>query len=164
MLRISIFVALLVLSSGYALWRGGAPERIAAIAMLAATVASALVRADVDHRFIEMETGLLVVDGLLLLILVAIALRADRGWPLLIAGLHLVTVGTHAIKLLEPDMIRVTYAVMLAFWSYPMVITLAIGTWRHRQRLRIHGSDRAWSLRPQSVRTARRRQRPGAEA
>lgn len=164
MLRITIFVALLLLFCGYALWRGGAPERIAAAAMLGATFASALVRSDVDHRFIEMEMGLLLVDGLLLIVLVAIALRADRGWPLLVAGLHLVTVGTHAIKLIEPDMIRVTYAVMLAFWSYPMVITLAIGTWRHRRRLRVHGVDRAWSLRPQSVRTAHRRQRTGPDA
>lgn len=83
MLRIALFLAILILCCGYALWRGGAPERLAA-----ATFASALVRAHVDHRFIETETGLLVVDGILLLVLIAIALKADRGWPLLVAGLH----------------------------------------------------------------------------
>jgi uncharacterized membrane protein YfcA len=148
MLRITIFVALLILCCGYALWRGGGPERLAAAAMLAATAASALVRAHVDHRFMETEAGLLIVDGLLLLALVAIALRADRGWPLLLAGLHLVTVGAHAVKMIDPGMIRVTYAVMLALWSYPMLIALAVGTHRHRMRLQRDGADRGWSLAP----------------
>src|SRR3546814_13014377 len=83
MRRIAIFVALLILICGYALWRGGAPERVVAMALLTATIASAMVRADVDHRFVEMETGLLIVDGLLLISLVVVASRADRGLPLL---------------------------------------------------------------------------------
>lgn len=146
MLRIAVFVALLLLCCGYALWRGGGPERFAASAMLSATAVSALVRASIDQRFIEMEAGLLFVDGLLLVILIAIAFRADRGWPLLVAGLHLVTVGAHVIKIVKPDMIRVTYAVMITFWSYPVLIALAAGTCRHRQRLRHHGFDRDWSI------------------
>ena len=144
MLRITIFVALLILTCGYALWRGGAPERVVAIALLAATAASAVVRVDVDQRFVEMETGLLIVDGLLLIVLVMVASRADRGWPLLVAGLHLVTVGAHVTKLVEPGMIPVTYALLIALWSYPMLIALGIGTWRHHCRIRRHGADRDW--------------------
>lgn len=144
MLRITIFVALLILTCGYALWRGGAPERAVGTALLAATIASAMVRADVDHRFVEMETGLLIVDGLLLIVLVMVASRADRGWPLLVAGLHLVTVGAHVTKLVEPGMIPVTYALLIALWSYPMLIALGIGTWRHHCRIRRYGADRDW--------------------
>ena len=144
MLRITIFVALLILTCGYALWRGGAPERAVGTALLAATAASAVVRADVDHRFVEMETGLLIVDGVLLIVLVMVASRADRGWPLLVAGLHLVTVGAHVTKLVEPGMIPVTYALLIALWSYPMLIALGIGTWRHHCRIRRHGADRDW--------------------
>ena len=144
MLRITIFVALLILTCGYALWRGGAPERAVGTALLAATAASAVVRADVDHRFVEMETGLLIVDGVLLIVLVMVASRADRGWPLLVAGLHLVTVGAHVTKLVEPGMIPVTYALLIALWSYPMLIALGIGTWRHHCRIRRHGTDHDW--------------------
>ena len=144
MLRIAIFVALLILTCGYALWRGGAPERVVAMALLTATIASAMVRADVDHRFVEMETGLLIVDGLLLIVLVVVASRADRGWPLLVAGFHLVTVSAHVIKLVETAMIPVAYALLIALWSYPMLIALGIGTWRHHCRIRRHGADRDW--------------------
>lgn len=145
MLRIMIFVALLVLTCGYALRRGGQPERVVAMALLASTLASAMVRADVDHRFVEMETGLLIVDALLLIVLVVVASRADRGWPLLVAGLHLVTVGAHGIKFVEPGMIPVTYAVLIALWSYPMLILLVVGTWRHHRRIRRYGADGDWS-------------------
>jgi hypothetical protein len=145
MLRIAIFLILLLGTCGYALWRGGAPERIVAAAMLAATIGSAIFRSDVDGRFMDVEVGLFVVDVLLLVILFAIVLRADRGWPILVCALHLCTVGAHGVKFIDSEMIRVTYVVMVTAWSWPMVIALAIGTWRHRRRLLANGYDLDWS-------------------
>jgi len=145
MLRIAIFLILLIGTCLYALWRGGAPERITAGAMLAACVGSALVRSDVELRFFEVEAGLFLIDGLLLAILMAVALKADRGWPMVLAALHLATVGAHVVKLIEPEMIRVTYVVMITAWSWPMVFALAVGTARHRARLRTQGYDLDWS-------------------
>lgn len=146
MLRIAIFLILLVGTCLYALWRGGAPERIAAGAMLAACLASALVRSDAELRFVEVETGLFLIDAILLIILFAVAVKADRGWPMVIAALHLATVGAHAVKLIDPEMIRVTYVVMISAWSWPMVFALALGTARHRSRLKAQGFDLDWSL------------------
>ncbi|MGN6690926.1 MAG: hypothetical protein ACTHJU_08300 [Sphingopyxis sp.] len=145
MLRIANFLILLLGTCGYALWRGGAPERIAAGAMLAATIASAVFRSDIDGRFIDLEVGLFLVDAILLAVLLAVMLRADRGWPILICALHLCTVGAHGVKLIDSEMIRVTYVVMVTAWSWPMVIALGVGTWRHRRRLLINGHDRDWS-------------------
>jgi hypothetical protein len=145
MLRIALFTILLIGSSGYALWRGGAPERIVALALLGAFAATLLSYTALAQRFTSVEYGILVVDIILMAVLAGVALLADRGWPLLLAGLHLSTLGAHAVKLFEPGMIRVTYAVMIAFWSYPMLIGLAIGTRRHRQRIRTSGVDRDWS-------------------
>lgn len=145
MLRIVIFLILLLGTCGYALWRGGAPERIAAGAMLAATVASAIFRSDIDGRFLDLEVGLFLVDATLLAVLLVIMLRADRGWPILICALHLCTVGAHGVKFIDSEMIRVTYVVMVTAWSWPMVIALGIGTWRHRRRLAINGYDLDWS-------------------
>lgn len=145
MLRIAIFLIMLLGVCGYALWRGGAPERIAAAALLAATIGSAIFRSEAEARFLDVEVGIFVIDVLLLAVLFAIMLRADRGWPILVSALHLCTVGAHALRFIDPDMIRVTYVVMVTAWSWPMVIALGIGTWRHRTRLRLYGYDRAWS-------------------
>jgi len=146
MLRIAVFLILLLCTCGYAIWRGGAPERIAAGAMLAATIASAVFRSEVDGRFVDVEVGLFLVDALLLAVLFTIMLRADRGWPILLCALHLCTVGAHGVKLVDPEMIRVTYVIMVTAWSWPMVIALGIGTWRHRRRVLVTGYDRDWSM------------------
>lgn len=149
MLRIILFNALLLVCCGYALARGGAPERIVGGSLLAAYAATVLSYAELSVRFDEVEITVLSVDAILLSVLVAVALCADRFWPLMVAGLHLTTVGAHLLKYFDINMIRVTYALMIAVWSYPMLILLAIGTWRHRRRLSTHGYDLAWTIRAQ---------------
>ena len=148
MLRIALFTALLIGSCGYALWRGGAPERVVSAALLAAFAATLVSYSAPSERFVHAEYGVLGIDVALMAVLTSVALRADRGWPLVVAGLHLATLGAHAVKLFMPDMIPVTYAVMIAFWSYPMVAALAIGTRRHQLRLHRTGGDHAWNVGP----------------
>lgn len=147
-MRMIIFDALLLGSCAYALLRGGAPERIVAGSLLAAYAATLLAYSELPTRFDRVEMAVLLVDAVLLCVLVAVALRADRAWPLLVAGLHLTTIGAHLIKFFDVNMIRVTYAVMIAAWSYPMLVLLAVGTWRHRRRLRFRGYDYPWTLPP----------------
>lgn len=146
MMHMAFFATILLLSSGYSMWWGGAPERRVGAAMLAAYVATLFSHSDFVIRFTQVEVGVLVIDLALMLVLAAVALKADRGWPFLLAGLHLTTLGAHAARVLHSSMIEVTYAVMLTMWSYPMVVALAIGTWRHQKRLRVSGYDRDWSL------------------
>jgi len=146
MLRILFFDALLVGCCGYALMRGGPPERIVGSALLAAYAATVASYSDLDGRFYGIELGTFAVDAILLLVLTSVALRADRGWPLLLAGLQLDSVGAHLLKLFDVQMIRVTYALMIAAWSYPMLIGLSLGTWRHRRRLSAQGHDLAWTV------------------
>ena len=68
-----------------------------------------------------------------------VALRSDRFWPLWISGLQLTATLGHALKAIEFDLVPIAYAVSLRFWSYPILIILAVGTWRSRQRLRSLG-------------------------
>lgn len=150
MLRLALFIALLLACCGYALARGGTPERIVAASLLTAYVATILGYAELSIRFDQVEVAVLAVDGLLLAVLVAVALRADRLWPLMVAGLHLASVGAHLLKIFDINMIRVTYALLIAVWSYPMLVLLALGTWRHRRRLQSQGYDLAWTTRTPS--------------
>lgn len=145
MVHMAFFATILLLSSGYSMWWGGAPERRVGAAMLAAYVATLFSHSEFAVRFTQVEVGVLIIDLALMLVLALVALKADRGWPFLLAGLHLTTLGAHATRVLYPSMIEVTYAVMLTMWSYPMVVALSIGTWRHQKRLRAFGYDRDWS-------------------
>ena len=139
--RIVVFILLQLLASGYAVLRGGAPERIAGLALLSAAVATRFM-----HRGgAGLDLGVLSVDLLLLGVLVVVALFADRHWPLLLAALQALGTGAHLVKALDDGVLRLVYAILAASWSYPMLFVLVIGTFRHRSRLARIGADPGWS-------------------
>lgn len=143
-MRIAIFYLLLLGSCGYAIWRGGAPERITGWLLIGAAMLTLVVGHPAQYS--RLELGMFLIDLALLIGLVVIALKADRLWPMVLAALHLDSTAVHILKLFDAELIRVTYAVMIVMWSYPMLLILAIGTLRHQRRLAQFGEDRAWSL------------------
>ena len=127
-LRVLLYNALLIGACGYAWLRGQRDERITAATCVAATVASfALVT---ELRFSGLEIGVLAVDLATLGVFVAVALRSERFWPLWVSGLQLTASISHLLKLVEPKLMPFAYAAAEAAWSYPILIILAIGTWR----------------------------------
>lgn len=143
--RVWVFYAIQIGASGYALWRGGAPERLTGLALLIAAVSTGLLQRDFPSLFSGVEVGVMVVDVLLLLAMIGITLRADRFWPAWITALHALGSGAHLAKAISPEVIRLVYAVLAAAWSYPIVLVLVIGTMRHSQRIRTRGWDLDWS-------------------
>jgi nicotinamide riboside transporter PnuC len=134
--RYYIFWGLLFLTCGYALWRGRSDERIVASVCLLATLATRFAVSPLQERYTSIETGLMAIDALVLVAFVWIALRSERFWPLWIAGLQLTNSISHAMKLAEFDLVPRAYATAAAFWSYPILLILAVGTWRGHQRAR----------------------------
>jgi hypothetical protein len=145
MTRIILFNILLLATCGYAILRGGTPEKLTGWLLMAAA-ALTLLTGWRQAMFQQVEITMFSIDLALLAGLVVIALKADRLWPMVLAALQLDSAAIHVLKLLDADMIRITYALMVAIWSYPMLLVLAIGTIRHRRRLAQFGEDRAWSL------------------
>ena len=142
--RVAIFSALLLLASGFAVLRGGAPERIVGISLLAAFAVSLALQQPLAARFVAVEWGILAADLVLLAILVGVALFSDRFWPLWLAAFHALGTGAHMVRGLDHGIEPVAYAILLAAWSYPMILLLAIGTARHARRKR-EGPERDWS-------------------
>src|SRR3989337_1801345 len=128
------FWAVLLLTFGYALWRGRSDERIAASVCLAASVASGFAICPVSVRYTGREIGLLMIDAAVLLAFVAIALRAQRFWPLWVAGLQLTSSISHLVKVVDVDLITRAYGAAAVFWSYPILLIIVIGTWRSHRR------------------------------
>ena len=137
---------LLALCSVYVLIRGAAPERIGmAVLVVGSILSTASATAEYEVRFREMELGIFLVDVAVLVGFVALALRADRFWPLWVAGFHLVGVATHTAMMASEEVVPRAYAMGQAFWAYPILLAMVVGTWRHRQRLALYGSDPSWS-------------------
>jgi hypothetical protein len=144
-MNVALFALLQLAASGYAVWRGGKPERFVAIAMFAAAFATLIAYAPLSRRFAGAEVGVLLVDVALFAGLTGIALNANRYWPMAVASLQLAALIVHLGKLLDLTMGGWAYALLLKLWSYPMLLTLVVATMRHRRRLSRHGIDRPWT-------------------
>lgn len=132
-----LFAACLLACCIYAAARGGPPERIGALVLLVGSVLSTALMSPAASRFSGVEMGVLAVDVAVLFAYLALALLTDRYWPLWTAALQLIGVLAHIARLADPDMLRNGYAFLLAFWSYPMLLTIVLGTWsRHKRPVR----------------------------
>ena len=150
----------LALCSAYTVVKGGAPERIATGIAIAASILSVPALFGAPVRFDHMEITIFIVDVVTFLAFLALALCADRFWPIWIAGIHLIGVVTHTAKLLDPEVIPWAYAVTQALWSYPILLLIVLGAVRHQRRLRLYGADNSWSGFCAAARRIRRRTGP----
>lgn len=131
-------------AAGYAIWRGGAPERwVAALMIVAAGITTTSSYGRIYQYVNRVE---LAVDLVFLAALLLIAVRAARFWPMYVAALQLIGVAVHGVRAIDPDMLSVVYSRAAAAIAYPMLLLLAVGTSRHVRRLRLAGSrERDWS-------------------
>ena len=136
MLRLFIFSALLFGTCGYAWVRGRSDERIVALTCVTATIASLAVISSLTTLYSGLEVGVLIVDMATLAAFTFVALRSERYWPLWVSGLQLTTSISHLLKVIDPTLLPIAYSAAARMWSYPILIILAVGTWRSQRRRR----------------------------
>ncbi|SFP74190.1 hypothetical protein [Sphingomonas rubra] len=149
-MHVLVFYALLLVACGHAAWRGGAPERIVAATLMAGTVATWIVAIGVGGsrtgHFYHVEIGVLLVDAAMLAVLLAVALAADRFWPLWLTAIHSFGVVGHVAKAIDPAILSNVYQAAHSLTAYPGLILLILATRRHRRRLARTGCDPSWSI------------------
>ncbi len=117
-------LALMLIVCGWALWRGGKPERLAAAAMVAAWIGTSFV---MDRRFSDIQWATLAVDLALLGVLIGLSLVYRRRWLLAAGGFHLLGVATHGAMMIDDKIQAAPYIVALGLWSCAVVASLAFG-------------------------------------
>jgi len=131
-----VFRFLLALVVLYAFIRGSRDERQVAFICLVGAIVTTLVLAPLAHRFTSVERPVVYVDLAVFAAFLTVALRSERFWPLWVAGLQLTTIMGHFLKGVDSELLPRAYAASLNFWAYPIVLILAIGTWRSHRRSR----------------------------
>ncbi|MFM5883903.1 MAG: hypothetical protein ACKOQ3_00990 [Novosphingobium sp.] len=127
-------------------WRYGAgPERYSASVLVVASIADKLLHFIVGRgaTFTSLETGHLVYDLATLAAFLAIALKANRCYPLWLSSIQGIAVMGHfaaGLKTAAPT----PYAVMAIMPSYLLILTLYFGIRAHRRRTVQFGHSRAW--------------------
>ena len=149
-----LFVAMLAVGAA-SLKYGGAPERLLAASVLAAMVldrfyhlaasGGATVWSFSDYS--RVDVGHLVLDSALLLSMAAIALTANRVYPIWIAGLQIVTLLTHFGRASAAEIQPLAYAIMTYAPFYLQLILMVAGLVFHTRRRKRRGEYRDWRLR-----------------
>jgi hypothetical protein len=143
-----------------AAWRvGDGPERI-----LAGVLVGLMVLFPLYHLVLEglpfmppRWLAYLLLDSAALAVALAVALRANRIYPLWFAAFQLLAVLAHLARELATGVARLAYMMMYIGPSYCQILLLAGGIWFHRRRVARFGPYRAWrSSSPHSPATPRR--------
>jgi hypothetical protein len=121
------------------------PERIGAALYALAVAATHLILITDTGRWRHVEFGVLIVDVLLFASFTALALRANRFWPIWVSAFLGLGILGHLARWAGPTVIWWAYAVILSMWSYPILAIIALGTWNHQKRLARNGVDKSWS-------------------
>jgi hypothetical protein len=113
---------------GAAIWKGGFEERFIGLSCLLALAVTIGFR---DYSWPKVQWGGFIADTALLVVLVVVALRAAKYWPLAGASIQLLAVITHVAKLLDVGMGQWAYITAGVIWSYALMVALSIGVWNH---------------------------------
>lgn len=145
MWHVSLFTILLTLSAALALWLGGPPERLGALAIIGGYVLTLVAYSSSPlTRFRNLDTGVLIIDVVVFLLFLALALCSTRYSPTWAAGIQLATLVVHVLRLLPPAPFALPYATVLALLGYPVVALVGLGAWRHHRRVNRFGDERSW--------------------
>lgn len=130
-----------------AAWRwGGGPERILAGVLAWFGAGDALNHAVFGNwtDYATVDTGHVLIDAVALAVSIAVALFANRIYPLWFAALQLIAMLAHIARDLANTIASIAYLVMYIGPSYCQIIVLAVGIWSHRRRVKRRGPYRSW--------------------
>jgi hypothetical protein len=137
--------AMILAAAFFAVARGGPPER------MAAGIIVCWVITDVSYHLVFGPSGFdavdpvhLVLDGVELVAIVWLALRANRMWPLWAAAAQLICVSGHVAVLVSPEGMRRAYWAMTQLPPYIQLTALLLGAIAHARRFERIGPYRSW--------------------
>jgi hypothetical protein len=116
-------------ASGYAIWRGGRPERLVAVANVAASIASMIL----PHAYGPYRTlwDIFAVDAAFFILLLWLAMTTDRIWLLFAAAFQLLPLGVHFAIQFDGSLRGWAYRSGMLVFNYALLTSLAAGTWLH---------------------------------
>ena len=125
-----IFNGVLLASCGYALSRGGPPERIGAGINLVASAVTTILRLTNPQFFAPAELIVLLIDGGVLGGFYWLSTRSDRFLPIWAFGFALADVVISVAGGLIPKTPLFAYHTSLGIYAYLALGALALGTFR----------------------------------
>ena len=142
---VAIYLTLFVATVVYSLLKGGGPERAGGVIMLYTFVLQGGHYFITQPEFLDVDPASLLVDIIMLIGFGAIAMSADRKWPLFATALVLLALGVgHFGRFVAPEIFSYAYALSKTTPTWMILLLLVFGTRRHQTRIRRLGADSDW--------------------
>lgn len=132
-----IFLAILVSATAYIFVRGAREAKAALAILLTAYFGTAILMVileDGEANWSAPQPWIAVLDTISFLLLVRIALKSDRFWPMPVAALQIIPALTPLIVAVGEDLARQAIGITQGIWSYLQLAILIGATWRHNRR------------------------------
>lgn len=146
-IHVILFGLLWLGACGYALLRGGTPERIMALCFVLGALLSPVVQYwehGYSRPFYRLELGVLAIDTVMFGVTMWLALYSTRHWSFPMASMQATIPISHLANAIAPAAVPNAYFAMAVFMALPQLVLLGAATWRHRWRVRTIGIDFAW--------------------
>lgn len=140
----------------YAARKGGEPERMVASVLLATFLLDIVNHAMFgDPGWFAVNPGHVVIDTWASCVLLWVALRANRGWPLLVSASQMLVEVGHLAKAWDVTVVRKAYWAMTQLPFVFQLAVLAAGTLAHVERQRRVGRYHSWRTAASRAHSAR---------
>lgn len=123
-----IYYIFLVACCGYAIFRGSRSEYLGAAIIVVGSLSTLAIGRLFGTSWTGVEVGIFAIDIVALVAFILLALYSDRFWPMWATAFHLLAVTIHTAMLVAPQITPWAFATGAAFWAYPMLLALAIGS------------------------------------
>lgn len=144
-MRILLFSLLLCAMLLFAYRRGGQPEKVVAATLVLAFALGLLILVVMGPSdYLQFDPVRFSLESVVLLVLMVVAIRANRWWPICVSGLQLIIVTTQMLKLVG---IRGSFGIYWAMTTVPtyfQYLLLLIGVVAHTARANSVGTYRDW--------------------
>lgn len=146
-MRVIAYLVLLLCATGSTLFRGTRGERLIGSTVFAGNLLSLVVEHTLARSFASVSLIYLCLDASLAVVLCAIAVRHPSWVAILVAAFQINGTLGHVVKLVTPETIPFSYAFLLRFWAWPMVLAILIGRAVPRLHMVLNSRTFAWLAR-----------------
>lgn len=127
---------------------GGGPERATGVVFVVIVILpgvfARMTGLSASALFGELAWLYVLLDTVAAVAFIAIALMANRNYPMWIAGFQLVSMSAHLVRGLVDSVSPLAYVILAVGPSYGQLLLLAGGLTFHRLRLHRYGPYREW--------------------
>jgi hypothetical protein len=119
-------LALIVLATILAFWRGTPGERWSTSIVLLGSLLTLLIVQSEASSYASVSMIFMLLDAVVAVLLCVVAVRYPAWVTILVAAFQINAALGHIVKLVAPHTIPFSYAFLLRVWAWPMVIAMLI--------------------------------------